>query len=598
MVRALDKIQTALASLPPGSVDPELEALRLYSIPEDTNALVPYGALQAWHKGRLDRQAYGHLVRNNEGRQRSEVRGDAESDTRPDRGGAFVRASGDFDDKQHDRVLWTAVYWHRGFMGKDFPSQTLVSPSDVRTWGQADGVPLPLELSEKKGSNNTLGVGTCPAYLDAEPRAAPRYLANTVGPVIADRLVHRLLPSAVDISSEDVLSLMDLCTYWTLGGASVTKSQATLELNPLCRVFNHDEWRVYEYARDLASWETQGYGTPYHRAAAQGFLRELVARFNGTSPPLDYPTSLNTSLDGIEGMFPLPPREKGEEGYRVFFDAAHSGSKFLPIMVMVFLKPTPTLFRLRRPDYAREHPNVHYTNLLCLLRWLCTLRAELLRLAMVPILTALGLYQGPAPSSKPNAERSSKSTFHNARFMPFLSQVHFQRLTCRLPPAASPPTGPGEWTLKWKSLQEIIGPSRWITFSWTQIGLPFWPSLWFGRRFSDLPRSRLGLKDQDKAQDTSNLSSEFIRIRVNSETQPARGQSWCFPSEQDKGVGESSSAILSSAPWTSGLASSPQSSNIKEWHRSLLERGLCPLPTVLQALNWVNRPDDWERCYD
>lgn len=213
------------------------------------------------------------------------------------------------------------MYWQAGFEGRSFPFGALVSPEDVR----AEPLPWPnVMFSEVGQANNTLSVSTCPAYLNHKGPLASMYQHNTVEPVIAERLKQRLAPAQPDLDAVDILALMDLCTYWTLGSGRVTNGQASIELHPLCKVFEHDEWRIYEYAHDLESYENQGYGSPYHRAAAQGFLRELYARLNGSLPVLNQPTSLNSTLDSDLGTFPLPSKA----GHLLFLDAAHSGSTY------------------------------------------------------------------------------------------------------------------------------------------------------------------------------------------------------------------------------------------------------------------------------
>lgn len=298
MKNVLKKIRHALNDVPRGRlVDPELEFLRTYHVPKELASLVPYGALQAWHKGRIDRLAYSDLAGEK---------------------GAFIRASGDFGGG--DRVVWTAMYWKLGFDGKPFPEEELVSPEDVR---EQEGLEPPhVMLSEKEGANNTLSVATCSAYWSHQGSLAREYEANTVEPFVAARFVERLAPAKIDLSAKEIMALMHVCTYWTLGAATVTEGQASLSVHPLCRAFEADDWQIYEYAQDLHSWETQGPGSPYHRAAGQGFLRELYARLNGSSPPLELPTSLNSTLDSDPLTFPLP----SPDGYSVYLDAAHSGS--------------------------------------------------------------------------------------------------------------------------------------------------------------------------------------------------------------------------------------------------------------------------------
>lgn len=119
---------------------------------------------------------------------------------------------------------------------------------------------------------------------------------------------------------------------------------------------------------------------------------------------------------------------------------------------------------------------------------------------MVPILSAFGLFRGPAPLAHPRAELTSQSKFRNARFMPFLSQAHFQRFTCTAPDA---------------------------------------------------------------------LGRDYLRVQVNQQTQAALNQSWC-PVDDLR--------TLSSEEQT------------------LLKQGLCPLDTVLAALEWTLGDAEWRKC--
>lgn len=242
----------------------------------------------------------------------------------------FVRAGGD-EGTRNDRVILTAKYWRLGFTGGEFPSQLLQTADDVRE--AALSLPTPeVILSEQSGSNNTLDVSTCSNYNDIPSQEGERgaqlaFASSTIVPIVGTRLASRFAGagiSGLDLNEQDLLNLAMLCSFETLGRASVHKGRLSLRQSEFCHVFEKKEWPIFGYAFDVGKWKGQGYGNPYHKALGTGFLRELVARFNGTFPSVLEPTSLNSTVDGNCTTFPLPNITAGPV---FFFDGSHDNSE-------------------------------------------------------------------------------------------------------------------------------------------------------------------------------------------------------------------------------------------------------------------------------
>jgi hypothetical protein len=241
-----------------------------------------------------------------------------------------VRAGGDEATLDH-RVILTAQYWKLGFMGDNFPSVYMRSARDVRR--AALGIPRPdVIISELAGSNNTLDVRTCTNYNEVSPvngesGAQEAFAKSTIVPVVGSRLVARFASAGavgLDLNGQDLLNLASLCSFDTLGRTSIKDGKLQVKQSGFCGLYESQEWPIIGYAYDVGKWKGQGYGTPYHKALGTGFLRELVARFNGSTPPLSQPTSLNITLDGNQKTFPLPDLTSGPV---VYFDGSHDNSE-------------------------------------------------------------------------------------------------------------------------------------------------------------------------------------------------------------------------------------------------------------------------------
>ncbi|KAL9940724.1 hypothetical protein V8E36_000212 [Tilletia maclaganii] len=351
--KTLANIQKALANVNASDIaDPKLRFLKTAQYQLGTDDLVPYGALQAYYSGQSTAQLYPSL----------------------DKRGIFVRSTGDLDVLD-DRVIVTAQYWKLGYSGAKFPAGNISSSNQTR---YAPGLPaLDVIFSELPGVNNTLDVSTCTADENQSPKpesaAQAAYGKSTLEPVIGARLSQGLAPANITFTYTDILNLMSMCPFDTLGRASVVDGQLKLaggNISEYCTAFSDDEWQLYGYANDVGKWSGAGYGNRFSRAEGGGYLRELLARFTGVAPPLNPPTSLNTTIDGNPAQFPL---DRG-----IYFDGTHDNN-------------------------------------------------------LGPIATAFGLFDGPAlNASKPHAEQDPHNWFFS-RIAPFQGKIVFERLQCGLP---------------------------------------------------------------------------------------------------------------------------------------------------------------------
>lgn len=279
----------------------ELQFLVNPPILNSTADLVPYGALQAYLSGRFTAQHYPELAKGENA--------------------AFIRTTG---TPASDRVIVTSEYWARGFAGEEFPSAPLTDGPSTRA--AAVGGPQPnVIISEATGSNNTLDVSTCPNDTgDGENAAIAAYGNSTLVPRIGARLQKAFAQAGakINFTTTDITSLAALCPFETLSRANVTDSgELSLSISPYCSVLQDSEWPLYGYAVDAGKYYGSGYGDPYHRGVALGYLRELLARLTGTRPIIDTPSAINTTLDSSQTTFPT-----GAGAPRIFFDGSHDNN--------------------------------------------------------------------------------------------------------------------------------------------------------------------------------------------------------------------------------------------------------------------------------
>lgn len=129
-----------------------------------------------------------------------------------------------------------------------------------------------------------------------------------------------------------------------------------MTVSPFCEIFDESEWKLYQYALDVGKYYGAGYGDPYYKALGTGYVRELLARFSSTRPPLDPPTSLNTTFDSSNATFPLPPSGKASGSAQhptLFFDGTHDNNAG-PIAAAIGLFDGPVL---KTSSHAERNPH-------------------------------------------------------------------------------------------------------------------------------------------------------------------------------------------------------------------------------------------------
>ncbi|KAI8799816.1 histidine phosphatase superfamily [Cladochytrium replicatum] len=299
----LTKIRTALANVSASEIaDQRLAFLKTANAQSVSDLLNPFGALQSYFSGLSTAELYPSLSSN--------------------KGSAFVRASGS------DRVIFSSKYWMLGYSRAPFPSGLINDTAAVRA---VPNLPEPqLIIPETDGFNNTLDVSTCPGYEDESPDpedlAQEEYGKANLVPIVGARLQKGLLPASVTLAFNDILNLMGLCSFDTLGRATVEDGNLFLEkgkISQFCSAFEYSDWLLYGYANSAGKYFGSGYGNTYHRGRATGYLRELLARLTSTAVDLDPPTSLNTTLDADSASFPLPGPNRDPP---VFADFSHDNN--------------------------------------------------------------------------------------------------------------------------------------------------------------------------------------------------------------------------------------------------------------------------------
>lgn len=311
----LSKLQAALAAqgVDLSKLPKELRFLPNATILPNTADLVPYGALQSFLSGRYTAQRYSKL---------------AEQSKDP----VFIRTTG---TPASDRVIVTSRYWSLGFSGGKFPSEDLTDGSNTRSSASFAGHEPNVIISEAAKSNNTLDVSTCTAD-DAygasygEDGAIAEYGASTLVPRIGSRLSKAFAQAgaSVNVTSSDIQSIGNLCGFDTLNRAKVSNGgDLDIKVSPYCSIFRRPEWQLYNYALDVGKYYGSGYGDPYHRGIATGYLRELLARLTSTPVIIDSPSAINTTLDAANAASTFPiPSSSTTQGPHIFFDGSHDNN--------------------------------------------------------------------------------------------------------------------------------------------------------------------------------------------------------------------------------------------------------------------------------
>lgn len=95
---------------------------------------------------------------------------------------------------------------------------------------------------------------------------------------------------------DDTYNMQTLCPYETVA----------FGFSRFCQLFTYQEWKGFEYSRDIESYGGASFGSPTARAQGIGFVVELLARLQGhvvDTPPGT--STINTTLDGNEETFPV-----------------------------------------------------------------------------------------------------------------------------------------------------------------------------------------------------------------------------------------------------------------------------------------------------
>ncbi|KAM0280925.1 hypothetical protein ACHAQH_003814 [Verticillium albo-atrum] len=195
----------------------------------------------------------------------------------------FVRASG------QRRVEVSGRNWTHGFYAAR-AKDGLEEPDDVD-----DSM---LIIPERRGANNTLSHGLCPAF-ETGPHSrlgesAKLAWQDVFMPPVAAR-VNAALPGA-NLTDHETVYLMDLCPYETVADPKRRQSA-------FCGLFTRDEWASYDYYQTVAKYYGFNAGNPMAATQGVGWVNELVARL--TDSAVEDGTTTNRTLDGDGATFPL-----------------------------------------------------------------------------------------------------------------------------------------------------------------------------------------------------------------------------------------------------------------------------------------------------
>ncbi|GFF29101.1 3-phytase A [Aspergillus udagawae] len=194
----------------------------------------------------------------------------------------FIRSSGS------DRVIASGEKFIEGFQQAKL--------ADSGATNRAAPV-ISVIIPESETFNNTLDHSVCTKFEASElgDEVAANFTA-LFAPAIRAR-AEKHLPG-VQLTDDDVVSLMDMCSFDTVARASDAS-----QLSPFCALFTHNEWKKYDYLQSLGKYYGYGAGNPLGPAQGIGFTNELIARL--TRSPVQDHTSTNSTLDSNPATFPL-----------------------------------------------------------------------------------------------------------------------------------------------------------------------------------------------------------------------------------------------------------------------------------------------------
>lgn len=170
-----------------------------------------------------------------------------------------------------------------------------------------------LIIPETDRTNNTLDYTLCTNFLRGPfGSESMEKFGGTFVPAIVTRLNEQI--QGVNLTNDDIITLMDLCPFHTV-------ASPTGQISPFCNLFTDEEWKDYDYLQSLGKYYGFEWGNPLAPTQGVGWTNELIARL--TSSPVEDHTSTNSTLDADESTFPL--------GSKLYADFSHDND-----MVTIF----------------------------------------------------------------------------------------------------------------------------------------------------------------------------------------------------------------------------------------------------------------------
>lgn len=178
---------------------------------------------------------------------------------------AIARNQTNFWAADSHRVVETAKHFAGGFWGVDWNTDTAKLHIIPETSGS--------------GADTLTTGNTCKAYLkphNPEGRHKGLHKLKEWQSVYIPPIIQRLEQQnpGLNLSIHEVFSMQELCGFELLARGS----------SPWCDVFTHDEWREFEYARDVLHYYRTGPGNKYSAGRGFPFLNATTNLLsNGTS---------------------------------------------------------------------------------------------------------------------------------------------------------------------------------------------------------------------------------------------------------------------------------------------------------------------------
>ncbi|RWQ94221.1 histidine phosphatase superfamily [Paecilomyces variotii] len=165
-----------------------------------------------------------------------------------------------------------------------------------------------LTVIERHGFNNTLSADKqCPNG-DKDLSSPGEDGAKQWQRIYLDAATKRFqkLVKGYTWTVDDTYNMQTLCPFETVA----------FGFSRFCQFFTYQEWKGFEYSRDIESYGEASFGSPTARAQGIGFVVELLARLQGhvvDTPPGT--STINTTLDSNERTFPT--------NQSIYFDFTH-----------------------------------------------------------------------------------------------------------------------------------------------------------------------------------------------------------------------------------------------------------------------------------